>query len=99
MKDNKIIENYKFALVDEYYIYLDIIKHLNKSMKELAKDMGITLPKESKFTYPEFCTKFLKMLRNCDFQDEKTYDEEALQLIFENMIMDKIIENIKPKDN
>lgn len=88
--ENEIIERYKFALCDEYYTYLDVIKHLNKTIPEFAENMGVYNTHDLKFDYPEFCKKFLIHLRKNIKKGKNVIDENIIYTIFEKMLLDKI---------
>jgi hypothetical protein len=95
MKEKDVIINrYKNALCDDYYTYLDVIDHLNRSIPNFAEGMGFSLNEEIKFDYPEFCKKFLVLLRISVHENKNLFDQSVIYQIFEQMILEKILDNI-----
>jgi hypothetical protein len=95
IKDDKIIIKYKNALFDEYYTYLDVINHLNGTIPDFAEGLGFDIPKNISFDYPEFCKKFLIILRDKHQEKSDLTNQDVIYKIFEQMIFEKIIENIE----
>lgn len=89
--EHPIIQKYKYAFFDEYDTYIEVIKYLNENIKQfyfLEKDHDKLEP--LKFTYPEFCSKFLKQLNRCIKKDIDISDKIIIQNIFQNMITQKM---------
>jgi hypothetical protein len=98
MKDkNIIIEKYKNKLFDDYYSYINIIDYLNSSIPDFAEDMGLKIKKNTKFNYHDFCTNFLILLKDYAEANNDIQDTRVLFRIFEQMMMDKILENLSRK--
>ena len=93
-EENVIIERYKKALCDEYYTYLDVIKHLNNTIPDFSEGMGFSLKEEIKFDYPEFCKKFMILLRYNLKDDKNLFDQSVIYQIFEQMMLEKILDNV-----
>jgi len=94
-KDNEIIIKYKNALFDEYHTYMDVINHLNSSITDFADGLGFVVPKNTNFDYPEFCKKFLILLRDKQHEKDDLTSQDVIYKIFEQMLFEKIIENVE----
>ncbi len=95
MKENDVIINrYKNALCDDYYTYLEVIEHLNYSIPNFADGMGFNIEKNIKFDYPEFCKKFMVLLRISLNENKNLFDQVVIYQIFEQMILEKILDNV-----
>ena len=93
-ENNVIVDRYKNDLFDNYYTYLEVIKQLNSSIPDFAENMGFTLSIRIFFEYPEFCRKFLTLLRSRLKNDNVEFDDSIIYHIFEQMMMEKILDNI-----
>lgn len=98
MSENAIIERYKNALCDDYYNYLNVIDHLNNSIPDFAEGMGFNIKEEIIFDYPEFCTCFMLLLRENLKQNRNLLDQTIIYQIFEQMMLEKILDNINKTD-
>lgn len=98
MGENAIIERYKNALCDDYYNYLNVIKHLNNTIPDFAEGMGFTIKEDIVFDYPDFCRSFMVLLRQNFKENRNLLDQAIIYQIFEQMMLEKILDNINKTD-
>lgn len=97
-EEDSIIQKYKNALCDEYYTYLDVITHLNNTIPDFAEGMGFSIKEDIKFDYPDFCKRFIILLRLNLKENKNILDQSIIYQIFEQMMLEKIMDNIQKTD-
>jgi hypothetical protein len=92
----KVIEKYKYELVDRYDEYLTHIKNLNDDIlrykERMENEYDEIIIDYELYGYPDFCHAFIYQLNKADFTHITAH---TITNILNNMLLDRIVVTYK----